>query len=89
MSTQLGISLPLEQVQRLMVMIGRAFLCQHAFTSGVFFVPSLCRCWSGDPTDRPSIDMVLECLDLMIEARREQATMYATDSWQPTGDAVV
>lgn len=38
----------------------------------VFVVP-VCRCWSADPAERPSIDMLLECLDLMIEARQDEA----------------
>lgn len=33
---------------------------------------AVCRCWATDPAERPSVDMLLECLDLMIEDRREQ-----------------
>jgi hypothetical protein len=29
-------------------------------------------CWSPEATDRPSVDMLLECLDLMIEDRQQQ-----------------
>jgi hypothetical protein len=38
----------------------------------VFVLPE-CRCWSANPTERPSIDMLLECLELMIEARQDEA----------------
>lgn len=30
------------------------------------------RCWSAEPSDRPTVDMLLDCLDLMIEDRQEQ-----------------
>lgn len=30
-----------------------------------------CRCWSSEAGDRPSVDMLLECLDLMIEDRMQ------------------
>jgi hypothetical protein len=33
----------------------------------------LCRCWSADPAQRPSVDMLLDCLALMIQDRQQQA----------------
>lgn len=29
------------------------------------------RCWSKDPGERPSADMLMECIDLMIQDRRQ------------------
>lgn len=30
------------------------------------------RCWATNPAERPSVDMLLECLDLMLEDRHDQ-----------------
>jgi hypothetical protein len=30
-----------------------------------------CRCWASESSDRPSVDMLLDCLDLMIEDRQQ------------------
>jgi hypothetical protein len=45
-----------------------------------------CRCWSTDPSDRPSSSMVCQCLALMI-ADRQQALGLADAPGSASGSS--